>query len=309
MSDIKDYLYSGKRDFVIDSESTSETHLCEAKQDALARIDANISEITLLQEKLYAEKKEGVVFVFQAMDAAGKDGTIRVVFGPLSTHGVREVGFKTPSKTDLAHDFLWRIVKELPEKGEIVIFNRSHYEDVLIGKVHELYKGQAHADRISEKDVIKNRYKDINNFEKYLYNNSIRVVKIFLNVSAAEQAKRFISRMDEPDKNWKVSAGDMAECDYLDEYRKAFEDCINATATRQAPWYVVPADHKWYMRFAVSEIVLETLREMDPHFPEIDEATKAQFEAYKEKMQSRIPAKPAKEKAPAATEVAAEAVK
>jgi len=285
MSGIKKYLFKGDREFFIGGEEptidTTDDSLCKKKGEALKRIEENAAEIISLQEKLYSEKKEGVVFVFQAMDAAGKDGTIRVVFGPLSTHGVKEVAFKAPSKTELGHDYLWRVIKELPEKGEIAVFNRSHYEDVLIGKVHELYKSQNHARRIDDDSVIENRYEDIKNFEKYLYNNSIRVVKIFLNVSKDEQTRRFISRMDTPEKNWKVSIGDMQECQYFDEYQQAFQDCINATATDYAPWYVVPADKKWYMRLVVSEIVLATLKDMDPQFPEVDAAELERFDEYK----------------------------
>ena len=297
MLDIRDYKYTKKNEFKIGRAGiTSETEKCPAKADAEKLIQQNVAEIAGLQEKLYAEKKEGVVFVVQAMDAAGKDGTIRVVFGPLSTHGVKEIPFKTPSKTELAHDFLWRVAKELPEKGEIAIFNRSHYEDVLIGKVRQLYLGQAHADRIDTKNVIKNRYKDIVNFEKYLYNNSIRVVKIFLNVSQEEQVNRFIARMDTPEKNWKVSAGDLAESELWEDYQQAFEDMINATACKEAPWYVVPADHKWYMRLIVSEIVLATLKEMDPKFPELPQEEIAKFETYKEKLRARVARKPEEEK-------------
>ena len=285
MLDISGYKYTGKKEFSIHEEgSTKETSLCSYKLEAAEILKANEAEIISLQEKLYAEKKEAVVFVFQAMDAAGKDGTIRVVFGPLSTHGVKECCFKTPSKTELAHDYLWRVARELPEKGEIAVFNRSHYEDVLIGKVHALYETQAHADRIQTKNTIKNRYKEICGFEKYLYNNSVRMVKIFLNVSREEQIRRFVARMDTPEKNWKVSAGDLAECQYWEEYQEAFEDCINATAMKEAPWYVVPADHKWYMRLIVSEIVLQTLKEMDPEFPSLPQEELDRFEEYKKQL-------------------------
>ena len=213
--------------------------------------------------------KEGVIFVFQAMDAAGKDGVIRTVFSTLSPHGVKEYCFKAPSQEELTHDYLWRFWPALPPKGGISIFNRSYYEDVLIGRVHKLYENQKYADRVDKKKIIQKRYEQINSFERYLYDNSIRVVKIFLNVSKDEQAKRFISRIDTPEKHWKISEGDIKEREYWDEYQKAFEVAINKTSTKESPWYIVPADKKWYARLIVSRIVLQTLKDMDPRFAEI----------------------------------------
>ena len=237
------------------------------REEAAAAMAENLARINELQQRLYAEKKEGVIFLFQAMDAAGKDGTIRAVLSCLSPQGVTESAFKAPTSTELAHDFLWRVQQCVPEKGQIAIFNRSHYEDVLIGRVHKLYEHQARADRIDPDKIIEYRYQDIRHWEEYLYHNSIRMVKIFLNVSRREQAKRFLSRIEEPEKNWKFSAADMAEREYWDDYQDAFADAINATATPECPWYVVPADHKWYMRYAVSQIIADTLEEMDPRWP------------------------------------------
>ena len=285
----KKYLYDGSRKFAIAKESTDDTSLCKERAKAEEKMAENNKKIDALQQKLYAEKKEGVIFLFQAMDAAGKDGTIRAVLQCLSPHGVYEAAFKAPSSEELAHDYLWRIVKEVPAKGEIAIFNRSHYEDVLIGKVKELYKGQAHADRIDQKKVIDNRYKDIRNFEEYLWNNSVRVVKIFLNVSKDEQARRFLSRIEEPEKNWKFSESDWDERKYWDGYQKAFEDAINETATKECPWYVVPADHKWYMRYAVSEIILSTLENMDPEYPKVTEERLKVFNDLKEEILKDLP--------------------
>ena len=241
-----------------------------------------------LQQKLYAEKKEGLIIVFQAMDAAGKDGTIMHVLQCLSPHGVYEAAFKAPSSTELAHDFLWRIVKQVPAKGEIAIFNRSHYEDVLIGKVKKLYASQAQSRRIDLDKVIDNRYEDIRHFEKYLYNNNVRVIKIFLNISKDEQARRFLSRIEEPEKNWKFSSGDVEERDYWDGYMKAFEDCINETATSYAPWYVVPADNKWYMRYVVSEIILKELQDMDPRYPVVTPERLAEFGEWADRLHKEL---------------------
>ena len=277
----KKYVYDGSKKFVIAKASTDETSLCKDRKDAEAKMQKNIEEIDKLQEKLYAEKKEGVIFLFQAMDAAGKDGTIRAVLSALSPHGVHEVAFKAPSSDELAHDYLWRVASKTPAKGEIAIFNRSHYEDVLIGKVRELYRSQANARRIDLDKVIDHRYEDIRNFEEYLFRNNVRTVKIFLNVSKDEQARRFLSRIEEPEKNWKFSGGDYEERAYWDAYHEAFESAINETSTEHCPWYVVPADHKWYMRYVVSEILLATLKEMDPRFPEVTKERLDTFAGYK----------------------------
>lgn len=285
----KKYVFDGTKKFVIAKASTDETSLCKDRKDAEAKMQKNVEEIDALQEKLYAEKKEGVIFLFQAMDAAGKDGTIRAVLSALSPHGVHEVAFKAPSSEELAHDYLWRVASKTPAKGEIAIFNRSHYEDVLIGKVRELYKSQANARRIDLDKVIVNRYEDIRNFEEYLYRNNVRTVKIFLHVSKDEQARRFLSRIEEPEKNWKFSGSDYDERKYWDQYQEAFESAINATSTTHCPWYVVPADHKWYMRYVVSEILLATLKEMDPRFPEVTEERLATFAGYKEEILKELP--------------------
>ena len=296
----KKYCYDGDHPFKLSTCSTDETSLCVDSQDAEAKMAENNRRIDELQAKLYAEKKEGVIFLFQAMDAAGKDGTIRAVLTCLSPHGVHEAAFKAPSSDELAHDYLWRVAAQVPAKGEIAIFNRSHYEDVLIGKVKELYRSQANARRIDLDKVIEHRYEDIRNFEAYLYRNNVRTVKIFLNVSKEEQAKRFLSRIEEPEKNWKFSGSDYEERAYWDAYQEAFESAINATSTEHCPWYVVPADHKWYMRYVVSEIILATLKDMDPQYPEVTEERLAAFAKYREELLKELPEdyvpKPAKDK-------------
>ena len=272
MPNIENYKFTGNEKFNIKKFKTNDKGEFETREDALSQFVSNLNDINRLQQKLYAERKEGVVFIFQAMDAAGKDGVIRTVFSTLTPHGVKEYCFKVPSAEESSHDYLWRFWSALPARGHISIFNRSYYEDVLVGKVHKLYENQERPDRLKDMDIIKQRYSEIKEFEKYLYNNSTRVVKIFLNVSKDEQAKRFISRIDTPKKNWKISAGDIKEREYWDEYQKAFEKMINKTSTDYSPWYVVPADHKWFARLLVSQIVLETLKEIDPHFPRISES-------------------------------------
>ena len=289
--EIKNYKFTGKEKYKAGSLSTNETGAYDTKLDAMEHFYENLSRINELQQSLYADRREGVIFVFQAMDAAGKDGAIRAVLSCLSPQGVVESSFKQPTKEELAHDYLWRFWKALPEKGCISIFNRSYYEDVLIAKVHKLYENQACAERCKGKDVIKQRYSQIKNFEKYLFENSIRVVKIFLNVSKEEQAKRFISRIDVPRKNWKISEGDILEREYWDDYQKAFEDVINTTSTKDSPWYVVPADHKWYARLVISQIVLNTLEEMNPQFPTISDGDLEKIESYRKDLVASLPKK------------------
>lgn len=285
---LKKYCFDGSGHFSIKDAPTDETELCHDKDEALRQMEENDKQMDRLQAKLYAAKKEGVIFLFQAMDAAGKDGTIRSVLSCLSPHGVHEAAFKAPSAEEKAHDFLWRIEKEVPAKGEIAIFNRSQYEDVLIAKVKKLYLTEAHADRIDTDSVIEDRYKDIRHFEHYLYRNSIRTVKIFLHVSKEEQARRFLSRIEEPRKNWKFSESDWEERGYWDKYQEAFEDAINKTSTPESPWYVVPADHKWYMRYVVSEILCNTLVDMDPHYPDVTKERLGKFEELKKSIEKEL---------------------
>lgn len=282
------YRFDGSEEFVLHHASTDDTSLVKDRAEAEDKIKENNIKIDDLQQRLYAEKREGVIFLFQAMDAAGKDGTIRAVLSCLSPHGVHEVAFKAPSSQDLAHDYLWRIESNVPAKGEIAIFNRSQYEEVLIYQVKELWKGQANARRIDPDKIMKNRYEDLCNYESYLWHNNIRTVKIFLNVSRREQAKRFLDRIDAPEKNWKFSEADFEERKYWDAYQNAFEEAINNTATKNAPWFVVPADHKWYMRYVVSEIILDTLRDMDPQYPEVTKDRLKVFESYRKALEKEL---------------------
>ena len=285
---LKEYRYDGSRKFRLSEVSTKETSLESDRKKAEARMESNFEKISELQKKLYAEKKEGVIFLFQAMDAAGKDGTIAAVLTCLSPHGVYEAAFKSPSSTEQAHDYLWRVAQQAPMKGDIAIFNRSHYEEVLIYRVKKLWQSQAHADRIDPEKGLENRYEDIRNYERYLWNNSIRTVKIFLNVSKKEQARRFLSRIEEPEKNWKFSASDFEERKYWDDYQEAFEIAINKTATKEAPWFVVPADHKWYMRYVVSEIILSTLEDMNPQYPKVTKERLEEFDTYRKALEKEI---------------------
>ena len=285
---LKKYRYDGTKKFDIHEVSTDETSLESDRKKAEVKTAENAVKIEELQAKLYADKKEGLILLFQAMDAAGKDGTIAAVLTCLNPHGVTETAFKATSSVEQSHDFLWRIHSHAPSKGEIAIFNRSHYEEVLIQRVKKMWNNQSYAERIDRDEILENRYEDIRNYEKYLYHNSIRVVKLFLNVSRKEQAKRFLARIDEPEKNWKFSGSDFEERQYWDDYQQAFEAAVNKTGTKEAPWYVVPADHKWYMRYVVSEIILHTLEKMNPHYPEVTKERLEQFADYKEQLEKEL---------------------
>lgn len=285
---MNDYRYDEKRKFSIDKFDCAETGEFKDRHEAIEEFTKNLEKINEYQQKLFAEGKEGIIFVFQAMDAAGKDGAVRAVLSCLSPQGVSEHSFKVPSAEENSHDYLWRFWDALPAKGSISIFNRSYYEDVLVQKVHKYYEKNKYADRIDKDTIIEKRYEQIKDFEKYLWENSIRVIKVFLNVSKDEQARRFISRIDTPKKNWKFSASDIEERAYWDEYMDAFEICINKTAKKNCPWYVVPADHKWYARLVISRIVLDELKNMDPHWPELPDDEKQKLQEYRVKLADEI---------------------
>ena len=219
-----------------------------------------------------------IIFVLLALDAAGKDGTVKHVMSGLNPQGVQVTSFKQPNSEELKHDFLWRVNKALPPRGTIAIFNRSYYEDVLVVQVHDLQKTYQMADRVlgeSKKAFFKKRYRQIRNYEEYLFDNSYRIVKIFLNISKKEQKKRFLERIDNPAKNWKFSSSDLAERAHFDEYLDVYADVIDATATPESPWYALPADRKWYTRYLVSEIVLDALQQCSHAYPQLDAAAQA----------------------------------
>ncbi|MCQ2430145.1 MAG: hypothetical protein MJ192_07440 [Clostridia bacterium] len=285
---MKNYRYDGTKSFNIKSFDCGDTGEFKERHEAIDEFVDNLEKINEYQQKLFAEQKEGIIFVFQAMDAAGKDGAVRAVLSCLSPQGVSEHSFKVPSSEENRHDFLWRFWDALPEKGSISIFNRSYYEDVLVQKVHKIYEKNKFADRIDMDTVIDKRYEHIRNFEKYLWENSIRVVKIFLNVSKDEQAKRFISRIDTPKKNWKFSSGDIDERAYWDDYMDAYQTAVNRTARKYSPWYVVPADHKWYARLVISRIVLDELKNMDPKWPVLDEEEMTKLGEYREALSKEL---------------------
>ena len=230
-----------------------------------------------LQRKLYADNRYSALFVFQAMDAGGKDSTIRHVFTGVNPAGFQVSSFKAPSDEELDHDFLWRIARRLPERGRIGVFNRSHYEEVLVVRVHPEFLDTQRLPRLDPKTIWQRRFESIRHFERHLADNGTVIVKFFLNVSLEEQKRRFLRRIDRPRKNWKFNAGDVEERKRWPDYMHAFEDALNATSRPWAPWYAIPADSKPYMRAEVARIVQETLESLGVDFPEIDEAAKAEL--------------------------------
>ena len=240
------------------------------EDDAKTTLATGIKRLAKFQDTLYAQDTYSVLIIFQAMDAAGKDGTIKHVMSGLNPQGCQVYSFKAPSAEELDHDYLWRTMKALPERGRIGIFNRSYYEEVLIARVHpEILARQQLPSEKKGKDIWKQRFQEINNFERYLCDNGILVVKFFLNVSKEEQKKRFLQRIEEPEKNWKFSINDVAERKYWNGYQAAFEDMLNNTSTKWAPWYVIPADNKWYTRLAVGAIIIGTLKGLNLEYPTV----------------------------------------
>jgi PPK2 family polyphosphate:nucleotide phosphotransferase len=233
------------------------------------------------QEKLYADDKWGVLLIFQAMDAAGKDGAIKHVFSGINPQGCQVTSFKSPSSEELDHDFLWRCNKNLPERGRFGIFNRSYYEEVLVVRVHPEYLG-AQRLPVTENNIWKKRFQDISQFEKYLHHNGIVVRKFFLNVSKKEQKERFLDRLDKPDKNWKFSQADVKERQHWDEYMEAYEDMIRNTASEHAPWYVVPANNKWFSRAVVAGAVIDALASLNLEFPKLSDEKLEDLKAARE---------------------------
>ncbi len=257
----------------------------ERKKRAEAMLEENRRELAEAQELLYADGSHSVLIVFQAMDAAGKDGTIRHVMSGVNPQGCAVSSFKVPSATELSHNYLWRYSMALPARGMIGIFNRSYYEEVLVVKVHPeiLERADLPAEDV-DKHIWKHRYEDINNFEQHLARNGTTILKFFLNVSKEEQRARFLERLEEPDKNWKFSSGDIVERGFWDDYMGAFEDAINATSTPWAPWYVIPADRKWAMRAAVSDIITTTIKDLPLAYPTVAEEEKARLIEAKEQL-------------------------
>jgi PPK2 family polyphosphate:nucleotide phosphotransferase len=250
----------------------------EDKPRARQALQKGVQYLAALQDKLYAQDRWSVLLVFQAMDAAGKDGAIKHVLSGVNPQGCHVMSFKAPSAEELDHDYLWRCMKALPERGRIGIFNRSYYEEVLVVRVHEpLLAAQKLPAGLVTKKIWKHRYEDIRGFERYLARNGTLILKFFLNLSKDEQKKRFLERLDDPDKNWKFEIGDVRERGHWDEYMSAYQDMIRHTASEQAPWYVVPADNKWFTRVVVAAAIIEGLSSLNLAYPRVDEAKRGEL--------------------------------
>jgi PPK2 family polyphosphate:nucleotide phosphotransferase len=261
-----------------------------SKKVAAKDLEKNVDRIRKLQDVLYAEDRQALLIVFQAMDAAGKDGAIEHVMSGVNPQGCHVVSFKQPSDEELSHDFLWRCAKDLPERGKIGIFNRSHYEEVLVVRVHPaILEGQHLPDEIKhDPDIWKKRFARIREFESGLADNGTRVVKFFLNVSKEEQKQRFLDRIEEEDKNWKFSMGDVRERGFWADYMHAYTEAIENTSTEKAPWYIIPADKKWFTRLAVSEVIVQTLESMAPKYPEVTEEHKAELAEARRMLEAEV---------------------
>lgn len=245
----------------------------EDKPEAKKLLEEGVQMLAKLQDVLYAQSEWGLLLIFQAMDAAGKDGTIKHVMSGVNPQGCQVYSFKAPSAEDLDHDYLWRCLKCAPNRGHIGIFNRSYYEETLVVRVHpEFLAKQKIPPSLITKHIWEERFQDVRAFERYLHRNGIVVVKFFLHVSKGEQKKRFLERAETPEKHWKFSSSDMAERKFWNEYQDAYEDMIRNTATKDSPWYVVPADNKWFTRVIVACAVIETLAALDLHYPKVDKA-------------------------------------
>lgn len=273
--DIKKYRVKPNKNVDLEKFSTKKDDSYSKKEVKEEILPQNLEKMFEFQEKLYAENKKGILVVLQAMDAAGKDSLVKKVFTALNPAGCKVTSFKQPSTEELDHDYLWRITKATPAYGEVGIFNRSHYEDVLVTRVHNL------VNKKNDDDFWNKRFEDINAFEKYLDNNGIKVVKFFLHVSKDEQKERLLDRINLEEKHWKFAASDILERENWDDYHRAYEDMLEHTSTDYAPWYVVPADNKWYTRLVVSEVMLDLFKQLDPHTPKLSKEEESQLEKWK----------------------------
>jgi PPK2 family polyphosphate:nucleotide phosphotransferase len=267
----------GRKFRLRDADPGDTLHLeSDDKPRAQEGLKRSIECLAALQDRLYAQDRWSVLLIFQAMDAAGKDGAIEHVFSGVNPQGCQVTSFKAPSPEELDHDYLWRCSRALPERGRIGIFNRSYYEEVLVVRVHdEILRGQKLPAALASKKIWRERYEDIGNFERYLARNGTLILKFFLNVSKGEQKKRFLARIDDPDKNWKFELGDVRERARWADYMTAYEDMIRATAAPCAPWYVIPADNKWFTRLAVASAVVDGIASLDLHYPRLDRRQRA----------------------------------
>lgn len=271
-------------DFKLEAIKTHCTYDIDSKDEAKSQLEKNIEKMVELQDKLYADGKYGILIIFQAMDTAGKDGAIKHVMSGLNPQGTSVFNFKQPSSEDLKHHYLHRAFMHLPQRGQIQIFNRSYYEEVLVVRVHKLLKTENIPDDLVTDDIWQRRYNEINNFEKYLLDNGIIPIKIFLHISKEEQKKRLLARIDDKSKNWKFSESDIKERQHWEEYQKYYEETIANTGIKNAPWYVIPSDKKWFARLVISEIMVKTLENLKLEYPKLNEEEIKNLKKYKEEL-------------------------
>jgi PPK2 family polyphosphate:nucleotide phosphotransferase len=284
---VKPYRVDDGKKFRLKDHDAGDSSSIDSREKAEKLLAKGVGRLAELQEKLYAQDKWAVLLIFQAMDAAGKDGAIKHVMSGINPQGCQVYSFKAPTSEELDHDFLWRTAKSLPERGRIGIFNRSYYEEVLVVRVHpEILEKQKMPKKLITKRVWKERYEDIAAHERYLNRNGVVIRKFFLNVSKAEQKRRFLERLDKQEKNWKFSSADAKERGHWKEYMAAYEDLIRETATPHAPWIVVPADKKWFARLVVAAAVAEAMEELDLEFPTVTEAQKKELAAARKVLES-----------------------
>ena len=284
MPKISHYRYAGRKPVSLKEIPTKHTDGFGKKSEGKEHLQKNITRMMELQDKLYAEDKQSLLIILQAMDAAGKDGTIKHVMEGLNPQGTEVYSFKQPSSEELDHDYLWRVHNRTPERGRIGIFNRSYYEDVLVVRVHNLAKPLMGSEKANEAEFWKQRYRQIRDFERHLTENGTTIVKFFLHLSKEEQKQRFLDRIDDPAKNWKFSESDIREREYWDDYQRCYEEAIQETGTKRAPWYVIPADKKWFSRALISEILVQTLEAMNPAYPSLSKKQLQQLGTCKERL-------------------------
>jgi PPK2 family polyphosphate:nucleotide phosphotransferase len=284
----KAYRVEGAKHFRLKDFNPADTGHWRSKEHAEKCLQEGILRTAELQDKLYAQDRWSVLLIFQAMDAAGKDGIIKHVMSGVNPQGCQVFSFKAPSDLELQHDFLWRTTRCLPERGHIGIFNRSYYEEVLVVRVHsDILKSQKLPESLVGKNIWEERFEDIRGFERHMARSGTVIRKFFLNVSRKEQKRRFLARLEEPEKNWKFSAADIRERQCWEAYHEAYEDLIRNTATEHAPWYVVPADNKWFTRLVVSCVLVDTLESLHLSYPKVDPAKQKELEAAKKLLTSK----------------------
>jgi PPK2 family polyphosphate:nucleotide phosphotransferase len=282
---VKPFRVDDGKHFRLKDHDPAHTAGVKTKEEANQLLQDGVAQLAEHQNKLYAQNSWALLLIFQAMDAAGKDGVIKHVMSGVNPQGCQVFSFKAPSAEDLDHDYMWRTMKSMPQRGRIGIFNRSYYEEVLVVRVHpELLKAEKIPPKLITKDIWKERYEDIRSFERYMTRNGIVIRKFFLNLSKKEQKQRFLARLDHHEKNWKFSAADIRERQFWDQYVVAYEDMFHHTSSEWAPWFIIPADHKWFSRLCVSEIIVAMLKSLGLKYPKVSDEQLAELQNAKEEL-------------------------